>query len=233
MPMIEFEWEMKLPNDYLVDHSQSQNKTRTAVYDGPDKIYLIVNNETGKEDFGPITEEEKNDGRPIPEGCRYVEVDCLENPLVCQLRAPVIDEAEEEYEEEFAHPQSPLIEGYPQLTVQYPLMARDVYDGMDLTIDKDNNITVPVRSIANQLFGHEQLPTWDEVRKTRNRELANTDGKIDPDMPQEIQDKWKNYRKLLRDMPEKLKDVPPHIAILMMPLEPGTEILPENGDDLF
>lgn len=233
MPMIEFEWEMKLPNDYLVDHSQSEGKTRTCVYDGPDKIYLIVDNATGKEAFGPITEQEKNDGRPIPDGCRYVEVDCVENPLVCQLRGPVIDEAEEEYEEEYPHPQSPSIEGYPQLTVQYPLMARDVYNAYNLTVDEHDNITIPVRSVASQLFDREELPTWEDVRKARDMELASSDGRIDSDMPEEIQNKWKAYRKLLRDLPTALADVPPHIAFLMMPYEPGTENPPENGGGLF
>lgn len=230
MPMIEFEWTLNLPNDYLVDHSQSEGKTRTAVYDGPDKIYLIVDNETGKEAFGPITEREKNDGRPIPLGCRYVEVDCTENPLVCQLRGPVVDEQEEEYEDEEFHPQSPDIPGYPRLTRQYPLMARDIYDGTDLTIDENDNITVPIKSVAHSFYSDDrEFPTWDQIKKRRNQMLADSDGILSDDMPESLQQEWRTYRQRLRDMPTALASVPTHIADQMYPQPPGSDIPPENG----
>ena len=45
----------------------------------------IVNNATGKEELDPITEIEKNDGRPVPDDCRYVEIDCIPTHYV-QLR---------------------------------------------------------------------------------------------------------------------------------------------------
>lgn len=230
MPMIEFEWEMKIPNDYLVDHSQSEGKTRTCVYDGPDKIYLIVNNETGKEDYGPITEREKNDGRPVPTGCRYVEVDCTENPLVCQLRGPVIDEVEEDNEIEEPHPHSPEIEGYPRYSRWWPILARDVYNGMDLTIDKNDNITVPVFTLAQHMFNRDTLPTWEDVRRERNQLLTSSDSQFTEDMPAEIKNEWLQYRQRLRDITTKLADVPAHIAFMMMPIPPFSDP-PEDEEE--
>ena len=36
--IISHSWKLKLPNDFLVDHSFSDAKERTTTYDGPDKI---------------------------------------------------------------------------------------------------------------------------------------------------------------------------------------------------
>ena len=95
--MVQFEYTYDIPNELCVDHTFTDGKTRTATYDGPDKLFFIVNNATGKEELGPITEIEKNDGRPVPDDCRYVEIDCIKNPVLCQLRGPIIDEMEEDH----------------------------------------------------------------------------------------------------------------------------------------
>ena len=53
--------------------------------------------ENGREELGPVTEIEKNDGRPVPDNCRYVEIDCIDNPVLClNLEDPIIDEEEED-----------------------------------------------------------------------------------------------------------------------------------------
>jgi hypothetical protein len=233
MPMISMEWTYNLPNEYLVDHSFTAGKTRTTEYDGPDKIYLIINNETGKEEFGPITAEEKADGRPIPEGCRYVEVDCTTNPLVCQLKGPVIDEAEEDPEIDTWHPQSPDIPGYERYSYGTPLLPRDIYNKMELSVDENDNITIPVFTPVEILFGGAltEMPNWDYAKKIRNHSLSSSDGAISEDMPVELKEKWKTYRQLLRDFPATMQahNVPPGIALMMLPLEPGAEIPPEDG----
>lgn len=240
MPMISVEYEYNLPNDYLVDHSQSQGKKRKTTYDGPDKIFLIVNNETNKEELGPVTPEDLADGRPLPQGCRYVEVDCVTNPLICQLRGPVIDEMEEEIDEtiiEF-HPQSPDIPGYKRIRRPAPIIPREVYDKYNLVIDSNDNITVKIRSVKDILFGDGAfskmpdgwLPDWDFVRKYRDNELLKTDGKVGDDMPESLKQKWKIYRQLLRDLPAVMQanNVPPHIALMMFPDDPDNEILPHD-----
>ena len=62
MAYISFDFEFPLPNDFLVDHSQSQGKTKTMTYHGPDKIFLYIDKETGKEKYGPVTEDDLADG---------------------------------------------------------------------------------------------------------------------------------------------------------------------------
>jgi hypothetical protein len=227
MPMISVDYEYNLPNEFLVDHSQSMGKKRQTTYDGPDKIYLIVNNETGKEQLGPITAEEKADGRPVPLDCRYVEVDCVENPLLCQLRGPVIDEAEEDHTGSQPHPQSPEIEGYRRYTYQTPILPHNVYDKYAITVDSNDNITIPVRSVVEVMYGNSltQLPDWTFVRKQRDKMLAAADGRISDDMPDTLKQEWYTYRQLLRDLPSVMEEnnVPAHIALLMMPEDPDSK----------
>ena len=43
----------------------TDGNTRTTTYDGSDKLFPIVD-ENGREELGPVTEIEKNDGRPVP-----------------------------------------------------------------------------------------------------------------------------------------------------------------------
>lgn len=227
MPLIEVDYEFNLPNDYMVDHNQDQGKTRTTTYDGPDKLFLIIDNETGKEAMGPITAEEKADGRPVPEGCRYVEVDCIENPLLCQLRGPVIDEAEEDYTEEVFHPQSPEITGYDRFSYQLPLQPRDVYNGLDITVDLNNNIDIPVRSVTDVFLGEDagDLPDWNFVRKHRDMLLKNSDSELADDMPESLKTEWRKYRQLLRDLPTVMQEnnVPPHVSLFMFPKVPFSD----------
>lgn len=229
MPLISVDYEYNLPNEYLVDHNQDLGNKRSTTYDGPDKLYLIVNNETGKEEVGPITAEEKADGRPLPLGCRYVEVDCIENPLICQLRAPVIDEVEEDHEEGVLHRLAPHVDGYPDFNYQIPLLPKNVFDKLDLTIDPDDTIHLRIKTIAEGLYGRDiPLPTWDDIRKKRNYELKHTDGMISEDMPDHIKAEWIEYRQLLRDLPDALAHIPAHFAIKMFPDNPDAKVPPTN-----
>lgn len=227
MPLIEIDYDFGLPNEYMVDHNQDQGKTRTATYDGPDKLYLIIDNKTGKEAAGPITAEDKADGRPVPKDCRYVEIDCIANPLLCQLRGPVIDEAEEEYSEEVFHPQSPNIPGYERLSYQLPLQPRDIYDMYNITVDENDNVNIPIRSITDVFLGADvgELPNWEVVRKQRDMLLSNSDAQLADDMPETIKVEWRKYRQLLRDLPTVMQqnNVPAHVAIFMFPEIPFSD----------
>ena len=232
MAIVSVEYEYNLPNDFLVDHSFSEGKKRATTYDGPDKIYFIVEEDTGKEHYMPITAEEKADGRPLPLGCKYVEVDCIENPLFCQLRAPVVDEVEENHSEDqtLPHSQSPLIDGYPQYMIQYPLLVRNIYDKFSTTLDKDGNPQIATYSIVHGLFGGAfdeiGLPDWEYVRLKRAKLLESSDVRVSPDMPEALKAKWLAYRQLLRDLPDVLKDVPPWIVLKMLPKSPDDDIEP-------
>jgi len=231
MPMVSVEYEYALPNQFYTDHSFTQGKKRTTTYDGPDKIYLIVDQVTGEETHGPLTAEEKTDGRPVPLGSMYYEVDCIENPLFCQLRGHIIDEAEEDHTHTVIHPDSPDIPGYKQLTYQEPLLVRNIYDKYCTKVNLETGeLHIPVYTPLESLFGHgmKEEVTWDYIRRKRAMELKNSDMNVGGDIPMSVQQPWLEYRQLLRDLPEKLKDIPPAIVLRMFPPHPDEGKMPQG-----
>jgi hypothetical protein len=232
MPMVSVEYEYAVPNQFYTDHSFTQGKKRTTTYDGPDKIYLIVDQVTGKETHGPLTAEEKADGRPVPVGSMYYEVDCIENPLFCQFRAPIIDEAEEDHSHVVSHPDSPNIAGYKQLTYQEPLLPRNIYDKYNTRVNLETGeLTIPVYTPLEALFGGAMREdvTWDYIRRKRGSELERCDMNVGGDIPMSVQQPWLDYRQLLRDLPTALAGVPPAIVLRMFPAHPH-ENRPNQGD---
>jgi len=229
---IRVEYDLALPNEFLVDHDTSDGNTRQAVYDGPDKIYLQIGAD-GTEVAGPLTEDDIADGRPMPADCvDWLEVDCATNPLICQLRGPVVNELEEEYTGETVHPQSPEVDGYPQFSYGTPIMPEDIYDKMRLTVT-DGEISVHRYTVAEKLLDRETLLTWDEIRTKRNEALEGSDSRQASDMPAALQEEWRVYRQRLRDLPATLEaaGVPPSIAYYMFPEAPGGST-PVNGPSL-
>ncbi len=225
--IISHAWKMKLPNNFLVDHSFSDNKTRDCTYDGPDKIYLQLGAD-GKEKYGPLTEDDIADGRPRPaDVVEWFEVDCAAsdtNALICQLRGPVIDEKEEERGTgEVIHQGSPNISAdYPRFSYSTPLMSDDVYDFNTIKKNGSNQLEISAFSVQEKINGATEDLTWDNIRSLRDRVLQNSDGTIAEDMPDALKDKWKTYRQKLRDFPATMAgaSVEPNIAQFMMPEEP-------------
>ena len=222
MANISVEFDLSLPNSFLVDHSQTEGKTRKFTYHGPDKIWLQIG-EDDTETHGPLTAEDIADGRPVPaDVVEWLEVDCTTNPLICQLRGPIIDELQEERDgEEVPHPGSPLIEGYPQLKYQLPLMPDDIYDRRSVKL-VDGTLTVREWAVAEKLLDKQEFLTWDDVRKHRNQLLEGSDSRVTTDMPTELQDAWKAYRQKLRDLPAVMEaaGVEPSVAFYMFPDQP-------------
>tara|TARA_A100001234_G_scaffold201476_1_gene194193 strand:+ start:2511 stop:3200 length:690 start_codon:yes stop_codon:yes gene_type:complete len=218
---IRVEYDLALPNSFLVDHDTTDGNTRTAVYDGPDKIYLQIGAD-GREVAGPLTEDDILDGRPMPADCvDWLEVDCATNPLVCQLRGPVVDELEEEYTGETVHPGSPDIDGYPQFSYGTPIMPNDLYNKESLRV-VDGEITIDRYTVPQKLLDRDEELTWEEIRQKRNEALSNTDSKAADDMPAALLQEWKTYRQKLRDFPATMEaaGVTPSVAFYMFPQEP-------------
>lgn len=221
--IISVEFDLPLPNEYLVDHSYSEGKSRRYTYHGPDRIWLQID-ENNTEKYGPLEASDIADGRPIPEDVvEWFEVDCNEYPLICQLRAGVINELQEEYDEQRTwHPQSPEIEGYDRYGYGTPLMPSDLFDRWHCTI-VDGVPTILPYTVPQKLLGGKEEPlTWDDIRKHRNKILKTSDTEIAEDMPEDLKQKWLAYRQILRDLPSTLEaaGVPPSIAYYMFPALP-------------
>ena len=56
--IIKVEFDLPLPDEYMVDHNRAQLKSRKYTYHGPDKIYLQIGAD-GYEKYGPLTEDDK------------------------------------------------------------------------------------------------------------------------------------------------------------------------------
>jgi hypothetical protein len=227
MKQISVEFDLPLPNDFLVDHSFSEGKTRKYTYHGPDKIYLQIG-EDGTEKYGPLTEDEIADGRPVPaDVVEWFEVDCTTDPLICQLRGPIVNDLQENYTQTNVHPGSPIIEGYPQYTYQTPLMPGDIFDKFNVKVIDGKAVATPY-TVNQKLHDKETPLTWDHIRSHRDLLLQNSDSQIAEDMPQELKDAWIEYRQKLRDLPSVMQNagVEPNIAYYMFPQQPNATTPP-------
>lgn len=166
---------------------------------------------------------------------RWVEVDCFTNPLICELRAPVIDEYDEDYTDD-THPPGVIdIEGFNTCTYQTPLRPDDVWDWETIHVDEDDNITIQPRTKVWALMGSgDRMPTWDDLRAKRDVLLKNSDSEITDDMPESLKEKWRAYRQKLRDWPSIMADagIPAHFAYTMQPIDPASEAEPEDGSKI-
>lgn len=227
MAFISITYDLPLPNEYLVDHSFSEGKTRETTYNGPDKIYLQMNKETHKEMYGPLTIEDLSDGRPIPIDCYLLEVDALEHTLICQLRGPIVNELQEDFTGSVPHPQSPVIEGYPQYTYGVPLKPQDIFNRFSVRVE-NGQLKIDAFTVPQRLADRNTLVDWIDLREKRDKELELSDGQVAPDMPQDVRDDFLAYRQLLRDFPAVMEanNVPAHIAYYMFPEHPHSKKTP-------
>ena len=229
-------WQLPLPNSFLVDHSFSDGKQRDQTYDGPDKIYLQIGAD-GAEKYGPLTEDDIADGRPKPvDVVQWYEVDCARSnlhTLICQLRAPVVDEKEEDRNIDPSlvvnHPGSPDMsaDGYDRFTYSSVLFPDDIYNFESVKVSNPgsagpDDITISAFTAKEKLNGADEDKTWDMVRKHRNDELERSDSTIAEDMPDSMKTQLKAYRQVLRDLPAKMQaaSVEPNIADMMFPMNP-------------
>lgn len=232
---IRVEYELALPNEFLVDHDTTAGKTRTAVYNGPDKIYLQIG-EDGTEKHGPLTEDDIMDGRPMPaDVVEWFEVDCATNPLVCELRGQPVDELQEEYTGEAFHANTPDIEGYPRFKYATPLLPADIYDKSKVTVDLEaGTVDIARWTVPQKLLDREELLTWEQIRDKRDSMLEATDMKVSVDMPSALVDEWKVYRQKLRDFPATMQaaGVEASWAYYMLPQSPDDIRGPRGGASL-
>ncbi len=162
--------------------------------------------------------------------CTRVQVDCKENPLLCEIandagKPEALKLREERVWKDFAT--SP--DGYEnvQTLEDADFEPRDIYDEFNITYDFDTGeFNIPVKN--HDTHGVPDNFTWDDFRKIRNRQLEDADGVIDDGMPESIRQKWLDYRQLLRDAPTALAEFDAGVAIQMLPSPPITA---PKGDD--
>lgn len=196
-------------------------KTDTHTYKGPRFLTFEIDKDTGRES-GWCIWEERDLERPCALDVERVTVDCTlndENALLCEIANDCGDPEQvnfrftREWKEQYVAP-----EGYRHLWEPVEIEPRDIYDEFNITYDfETGKFNLPIKTFDSEV--RTDL-TWDDIRRVRDKTLADTDGKVSPDMPQSLQDEWFTYRELLRNLPDALAAFPPFIAAQMFPKTP-------------
>lgn len=174
--------------DELYSTSNSLNRTATASYTGPDRVWVFVNIETG--DYNPadrvLTSEEEGGEVPVPVGTRRVEVTAAADPAILGLFMP----------------QKVTVQDQTTITEELPDGSTYSYNGT-ATLDQTYNLDDLLHDGEKWVLPafKETWQTWDEIIASRTNLLLASDGKISPDMPTSVKQPWIDYRQTLRDFP--------------------------------
>lgn len=226
MPRIRKEFTYAVPNEWHSDDF-SQGKTDTYFYEGPEYLTIEVDKNTGKETSWVLYTPEEQE-RPTAKDVMRITIDCKDDPMLCDI---INDQGRDD---EFINerPWKTLYEapeGYESIEVPTEYHPRDIYDEFRVRFNFDTQeFEIPVRTWKTIEKVDPDKYTWDHFRLVRDKVLAQSDGQIDDDMPEEFKQKWKQYRQLLRDATTNLAHIPPFFAEMMLPAEP--EFGPDDAD---
>lgn len=165
-------------------------KTASAVYSGPDRVWVFVDETTGKINRGlpPLTSQDDGDSVPVPPGLKRIEVVAENDPFVISLLRVMNCEVQN---------QENITETLPNgetLTYEKYQAPDQCHEPDDLTYNFNSNSWQDLPYIDSGI-------TWDDVLNFRNGALTASDGRISPDMPDDIKKIWTDYRQALRDLP--------------------------------
>lgn len=222
MSYITKQFTYNIPDEYLSDKF-TKGLTGSWSYKGPEVVYLQIDKETGKE-VGWCLWEPRDLERPCPLNCERIKLECTKDPLLAHICNDLNHPEEEAFRRNkkwVVFYQAPA--GYESILKPDSLEPRDIYDAYNIKYNfNTKEFILPVRTFE-LLYPGSSGYTWDTVRAARNKALEDTDGKVSPDMPKSIQEKWQTYRNLLRDLPDALAEFPPHLAIHMFPKAPVSQ----------
>ena len=206
--------------------SDSEGKTSTMEYTGPQKLILWMDRETNAvvESWDP----EDMTERAIPLEWYQMEIESDSNDNIVRMillwgGVPAV----KLYEVDVGP-----ADQWNNVIVD-PTDIREVYH--DCSKDYDGEKWGPLVYV-----NHAARNTWDVIRAKRNQLLNYTDGRTTSGVPLEDRTIWENYQQLLRDVPEDWKDVPEELV--RMPQAPdnndgnlgevtGTEGYPFNDPE--
>ena len=217
-PEIVKEVTYKIPNERF-GMDDSEGKTSKMTYTGPSRLVLYMDKENHKVVTSWHPDEVPE--RPLPLNLYTMELnsDTSENILRMMLLWGGI----------------PITKLYevavgpdtePNSRVVDPTDVREVYripvDDWDgekwLPLQYINHFKNYTDNRADEGF---DSWTWDLVRQKRNKSLEMSDNSINTDMPTDLNQKWLDYRKKLRDLPADWADVP--VDLIREPKAPNDD----------
>jgi len=194
--IIEHTFTYPVPDEYLHQTSNS-NKTNTWTYRGPDKLWIWVNNNTGKPVSSfHVTERENGQDHPTPEGQTKVLIDPRKDPEIASIVWNRIDYGTlEQVEEEL--PDGSIY------AVPSPLPPDHTYEFMDCVYN------ISTQSWNKPLPWKKPHMTWDELKGARAGMLKASDSMLTGYLTDEQRAEWEEYRQKLRDLPTTFAGIDP------------------------
>lgn len=193
------EFTYNVPNS-LYSQSDSDGKTVTASYTGPDRCWVFP--DTDGDNKGKLVRspgeklaDEDGDDIPVPNGCTRVEVTVEDDPLIMAILNPpgcTITIAGQSQTEE-TMPDGNVWKENAKLEVG------QAYGGQQI-------IEYDLEGTAWKTPPYHPVPgTWVEAIQSRNNMLLASDSKVADDMPDAVKAPWISYRQKLRDIPATYK----------------------------
>lgn len=227
-----------VPDDY-VGQTNVDGNTATADYNGPDKIWVFIDRDTGRSDTSRLilTDEEDGENYPVPHDQYKVKINCATDPVLCSL-------FDAKVEWDTVQGQTNLVVALPDGTTYERPTPTDVdhtYELDECEYNMDGVLTGDSYDDSGTWTMEWKQPwtSWDQLIIVRNNMLTGSDSKIADDMPAATKQAWLDYRQELRDLPALFghgtdSEFPAYMV--NFPVEPGADaasvnIPDEDGDD--
>ena len=179
----------KTPNEQW-STNDSQNKTATVTYTGPDKLWAFIDDDTQRISPPVYTSLHDGDSIPVPPGMTRVMLDAnVQDDLkvMAMLNGMLVTE--------------PV--GYTETAVALP-DGSTYLDRSPLFVTDIHNIDTVTYNFGTRSwnFSYRTSPVaWEDIINARNAKLTASDGRISPDMPEALKTVWTEYRAALRNFP--------------------------------
>ncbi len=187
-----------LPDDYLY-LTNSQNKTGSYTYTGPDKVWVFINNETKKLDSGlHYTERDDGEDIPTPAGYTKVCVDANTDPEILSI----LWQGDNDYSR-----LPTKVENLPDgstYTRPDPTPPDHTFELMDCEYDLE------AKAWKKPLPWKKPHMDWDGIRKGREGLLRESDLILSTKvLTDEQKAQLEEYRQKLRDIPSLFEGIDP------------------------
>ena len=192
--------------DELYSSTRTLGKTSTQEYIGPESLWLYLN-EDGRiiNSFAPDElppEESRGLDETVVEFVPETDEDYIKIMILYSHWTP------KEYEISVGPAED------PNIVLSDPTDIIMVFDEIQIVDD----YTAPLEFLVYTRY-KDRSDEW--LRGIRDSALAESDGKIAPDMPDALRQEWLDYRQRLRDFPVIYADVPNWL--IRFPLAPDEE----------
>ena len=201
---VEIKFSYDMPDAYLYQ-STKLGKKGSHTYKGPEKLWIFMDKMTNTRAGDSGGQDLEPDYMP-PANTYKVLIDCVENPLICELLEPDVDQVRidgAEYTTETLPVKRKNGENFVHMEPAQPTPAH-TYEIADIEFNPNGHD--PKTGIGGTwvypLPFKKPHVSWYSLKKTRWSKLSGSDGHVQDDMPAALKKEWEDYRKVLREIPQ-------------------------------